>query len=177
LLDCDQPVLPASPGILPMPVCRYVAPTYDPILPRRQWVANPDYPQLPGTADTILRVRAGLAVALAVLALGLAYGIGRRVLRRGSFAMGMLAVFALAGVWIVLGLDELSPVRMGEYVVLWFVAAMRLSRSASSVTEWLPGDEPLDRHHLIAAGAGLLRPTLPAALLLLGVWYGGGIVL
>jgi hypothetical protein len=41
----------------------------------------------------------------------------------------------------------------------------------------LPGDERRPRDHLRAVPAGLLRPTLPTALLLLGVRYAGGVVL
>jgi hypothetical protein len=174
LLDCGPGPLPATPGALP---CRFVVPSDPPTSARPAFIPNPDYPALPGSADTVLRVRAWLAVVLAVLAVGLAYRLGRRALRRNTFESGMLALFALAGLWGLLGVVELKPQRLLWYAAIWIAGAVGLLKRSSDITEWLPGDERPPRRHLRAVAAGLLRPTLPVVLLLLAVWYAGGVVL
>ncbi len=166
---------PTFPGALPLPTCRIVVPTPEATSPRPLAIENPKYPALPESADFVLRVRAWLAAALALLALALAVRLERRALRRDVFEAGMLALFVLSGVWALLGVAEVKQ-RLLWYAAVWIVAAVGLTRHASTITEWLPGTRR-PRHHLRAVPAGLLRPTLPTALLLLGVWYAGGVVL
>jgi len=169
--------LPPDPGLLLRYNCRFVVPTPPSQSPQPRVIKNPDYPELPGSADFLLRLRAGMAVVLAIIALTLAYGLGRRALRRDVLGTGMLALFFLTAAWALIGAVELTPLRLVYYTVIWVVAAIGLMRHSNTILAWLPGDPRRPRRHLAAAPAGLLRPTLPLALFLLGIWYSGGNIL
>lgn len=171
------PPIPADPGLLLRGRCRFVVPTPPSRSPEPRMIKNPDYPELPPSADPLLRWRAGMAVALAVLALFLAYGLARRAVRRAVLETGMLALFFLAAAWALLGAVELNPLRLVLYAAVWVAAAIGLLRHSGTILAWLPGEGRRPRRHLTVAPAGLLRPTLPIALFLLGIWYSGGIIL
>ncbi|GIE95695.1 toll/interleukin-1 receptor domain-containing protein [Paractinoplanes rishiriensis] len=157
--------------------CRFVAPALTPASPRPNFIENPDFPALPDTADTVLRWRAWLAAAMAVLALTIAYRLGRRELRRDTFQNGMFALFGMAAAWALMGVTELTPLRLVYYAAIWIAAAVALGKHGTVVLEWLPDNHRRDRRLLRSAPAALLPPTLPTVVLLLAVWYAGGVVL
>jgi len=130
-------------------------------------------------ADTLLVVRAGLAAALCLLLIVMAWRLGVRRLSRGGLAALAGVVLVLAAAWMMLGVasEEPPPLFLAGYVVGATVAVFLTGLGWRRIAGWLPLAAASGRSTLRPVGPGWLHVSLPLTMLILTPLYISGTIL